>query len=184
MIDTDDNHEIARAAMRERSKTEGLVVDGVGGNCPVQGEGWIGGLPFFFRARHDSWSISISKTPDGDPIDVRFGKTPGWTRTRTWSCADLPDGDPGRNEDCDHIHCAGWMSNETAGALIEVAAQDFLSGVPSDEWCEPDTVTAVRELSAALSAGRLRIVEEPMGWFSLTHLECVPDSSDQEGDAQ
>ena len=39
------------------------------GQCPVQAEGKINGLPFYFRSRGASWSLSIAATPDGDPLD-------------------------------------------------------------------------------------------------------------------
>lgn len=35
-------------------------IDMIGGNCPVQAEGHIGGrTKFYFRARGDQWSMSI-----------------------------------------------------------------------------------------------------------------------------
>ena len=37
------------------------------GNCPVQAEGFIGGKPFYFRARGESWSLSIGDDPVGKP---------------------------------------------------------------------------------------------------------------------
>jgi hypothetical protein len=36
-----------------------LLIDYLGGNCPVQAEGTICGEPFYFRARGNSWSMSI-----------------------------------------------------------------------------------------------------------------------------
>jgi hypothetical protein len=42
---------------------------GPGGQCPVQAEGKINGLPFYFRSRGVSWSLSIAATPDGDPLE-------------------------------------------------------------------------------------------------------------------
>lgn len=39
------------------------------GQCPVQAEGKINGLPFYFRSRGASWSLSIASTPDGDPLE-------------------------------------------------------------------------------------------------------------------
>jgi hypothetical protein len=38
------------------------------GTCPVQAEGKINGLPFYFRSRGNNWSLSIAATPDGDPL--------------------------------------------------------------------------------------------------------------------
>ena len=40
----------------------------ISGNCPVQAEGKIGNLPFYFRARHDGWQFYIAAKPDGDPL--------------------------------------------------------------------------------------------------------------------
>jgi len=45
-----------------------LRVDSLGGLCPVQGYGTMGGLPFYFRARHDGWSLEVADTPGGDPL--------------------------------------------------------------------------------------------------------------------
>jgi hypothetical protein len=39
------------------------------GQCPVQAEGKINGLPFYFRSRGVSWSLSIATMPDGDSLD-------------------------------------------------------------------------------------------------------------------
>jgi len=39
------------------------------GQCPVQAEGKINGLPFYFRSRGASWSLSIASTPDRDPLE-------------------------------------------------------------------------------------------------------------------
>lgn len=52
---------------------------GPGGLCPVQAEGKINGLPFYFRSRGGSWSLSIAATPDGDPLeddDTYFHREP------------------------------------------------------------------------------------------------------------
>jgi len=39
------------------------------GTCPVQAEGKINGLPFYFRSRGRYWMLAIAKEPDGDPLD-------------------------------------------------------------------------------------------------------------------
>lgn len=46
-----------------------IYESGPSGNCPVQAEGTIDGFPFYFRARGGSWKLSITCTPDGNPID-------------------------------------------------------------------------------------------------------------------
>lgn len=37
----------------------GVDIMWIGGNCPVQAEGRIDGLPFYFRARGQKWTIAI-----------------------------------------------------------------------------------------------------------------------------
>jgi hypothetical protein len=44
-----------------------LVIETLGGMCPVQGEGTVDGFPFYFRARGASWSFSVADK-DGDPV--------------------------------------------------------------------------------------------------------------------
>lgn len=47
--------------------TEGLIVTYLGGACPTQAEGTMWGNPFYFRARHGYWDLTVT-VPDGDPI--------------------------------------------------------------------------------------------------------------------
>lgn len=46
-----------------------IVVKYIGGACPVQAEGTVDGIPFYFRARGNGWSLSIGV----DPIGVSCG---------------------------------------------------------------------------------------------------------------
>lgn len=48
------------------------------GFCPVQADGYINGLPFYFHARFDTWTFAISETPDIDPVQVAIGQAPGF----------------------------------------------------------------------------------------------------------
>lgn len=47
---------------------EGLNINYMGGACPTQSEGQIQGVPFYYRARHGSWYLSIGADPvmDGE----------------------------------------------------------------------------------------------------------------------
>ncbi|MCE6959618.1 hypothetical protein LAZ40_11220 [Cereibacter sphaeroides] len=40
----------------------GIVIDLLEGECPVQGEGLVDGVEFYFRARGARWSLSIGGT--------------------------------------------------------------------------------------------------------------------------
>lgn len=87
-----------------------LIINGVGGNCPVQGEGTIGGKEFYFRARGDRWSIGIG----GDVI-----LSPEWYYEEAYGT--WPD--------------AGWMSEAEARSFIAAASARYLAGDPSMEPC-------------------------------------------------
>jgi len=78
----------------------------VGGNCPVQAEGLVDGMPAYFRARHSSWRLSIAGTPDGDPVLISNNDGTAWTHGEQW-----PGGE----------HDAGWMNFGQASACIAKA---------------------------------------------------------------
>lgn len=110
---------------------EGVEPDaaGVWGFCPVQCDGWVDGLPFYFRARGEHWSINIAATPDGDAVGVgmplagewarykagditaeQIRREPGWTHVEEWP------GGP---------YAAGWMTNADAVRCITKAVALF-----------------------------------------------------------
>lgn len=66
----------------------------IGGNCPVQAEGTVGGQEFYFRARGDSWSIGIG----GDVV-----LDPEWGYEEDWG---------------DGPYDAGWMPQHVALQMI------------------------------------------------------------------
>jgi len=41
-----------------------LKIDWIGGNCPVQAEGWVGDKQLYFRARWDGWRVEIGGWDD------------------------------------------------------------------------------------------------------------------------
>jgi hypothetical protein len=42
------------------------------GTAPVQAHGTINGFSFYFRARWDEWTFSISEHSEIDPVDIQF----------------------------------------------------------------------------------------------------------------
>lgn len=38
-----------------------IIIDNIGGFCPVQAEGTIDGWPFYFRARGSAWSLDVAE---------------------------------------------------------------------------------------------------------------------------
>lgn len=75
----------------------GLVIESLGGNCPVQAEGTVDGIPFYFRSRGDEWSFGIGAEPVGGP-DWEYHQTYG-----IWPAA-------------------GWITEDEARAFIAQAA--------------------------------------------------------------
>lgn len=74
-----------------------VVIDYIGGNCPVQARGTIEGKPFYFRSRGDCWSLGIG----GDPVAC-----PEWEHEEDYGV--WPD--------------AGWITRDQAKAFIDKAA--------------------------------------------------------------
>ena len=87
----------------------------IGGYCPVQADGTIGGNPFYFRARHDYWTLTIAK-PGDDPVDacLLYGQQPSqaiYHHRQDYG----PEGQ----------HTAGYMSLQEARRFIRTCAAAF-----------------------------------------------------------
>ena len=80
----------------------GLQIDGIYGQCPVQADGTIDGLPFYFRARGDKWSFSVA------PVGIDPVVHADW-----FHHADYDEQGP---------FGAGWMSHDEARGFIQEAA--------------------------------------------------------------
>jgi len=52
--------------MIDKMAKNGVLVEWLSGLCPVQAQGWVDDKAFYFRARHDEWSISITKSEATD----------------------------------------------------------------------------------------------------------------------
>lgn len=78
-------------------------IERIGGLCPVQAEGTIGGKPFYFRARHQQWSLSIG----GADVIME----PEWHTSQPWGNGPFD---------------AGYMPVEDAAAIIEHQATIYL----------------------------------------------------------
>ena len=81
-----------------------VVIDQIGGNCPVQAEGHIAGKPFYFRARGEHWSMSIG----GEDVIMH----PQWYYEEDY---------PGDQ------YAAGWMTQEEARKFIDEAAAKYVA---------------------------------------------------------
>lgn len=84
-----------------------ISITSIGGLCPVQAEGTINGVPFYFRARHQHWLLAIGGE---DPVD-----DPEWEYEEHYS--DVPS-------------AAGYMTEDEARQFISAAAERFERGEP------------------------------------------------------
>jgi hypothetical protein len=84
---------------REGSGWKGRVI----GFCPVQGEGTVDGLTWYFRARHDAWSFDVWREPMQPSGDLPTTE-PIWSANAPY---DDGDGD------------ASWMPYSHAWQYIE-----------------------------------------------------------------
>lgn len=84
------------------------VIESLGGNCPVQAEGRIGGKThFYFRSRGARWEMCIG----GRDVVLR----PQWHYQEAYE--PWPE--------------AGWISEEQAREFIDKAIKLYWSGHPS-----------------------------------------------------
>jgi len=90
------------ASQRETTNPPEVIVDWLSGHCPVQSEGSIAGVPFYFRARGARWMFYVGTDPLSDT---------------SWSTG----GPYGEGYE------AGWMELDDARALIARAAGLWLA---------------------------------------------------------
>jgi hypothetical protein len=89
-----------------------LVILSLGGMTPVQGEGTIAGLPFYFRARGQRYTFSVASTPDGDPLEAWGGRDVAGYHVQH------PYGDS--------QFAAGFMDLDVAEGFIRQCAREYL----------------------------------------------------------
>ena len=83
-----------------------IVINHIGGKCPVQAEGLINGEPFYFRARWKRWQFGIGK----DPVGVILGRCEGFYRAAP------------------RAFNAGYMPLDEAINIIRKCAKEFTDG--------------------------------------------------------
>ena len=89
-------------------KTVNLKIESICGYAPVQGEGTVNGVPFYFRALGWRWEMGIGHDPVS--ICVYGGKAGGWYRSEPWG---------------ESTYSAGYMPMETAKEIITKCANEY-----------------------------------------------------------
>ncbi len=90
-----------------------LTITNLGGMTPVQGEGTIAGMPFYFRARGQRYTFSVASTPDGDPLEAWGGRdTAGYHVQHPYG---------------DEEFAAGFMDLDVAEGFIRECARAYMS---------------------------------------------------------
>ncbi len=75
----------------------------------------MAGHPFYFRARHEHWTFSLSEDPAVDPVDIdspEVGAAHGF----------YAEGEYGSEP-----FAASWMPHEEARSIIERCAAEYLA---------------------------------------------------------
>jgi hypothetical protein len=78
--------------------------------CPVQAEGTIEKFPFYFRARHRTWSFSVALDERRDAVDVQSSDQ-GFYREASYG---------------DDESSASYMPLSEARKIIERCTEEFL----------------------------------------------------------
>ena len=82
---------------------DGVELQSLGGNCPVQGLGTVDGLPFYFRARGEHWSFEVTHEGGDPPFTDAI-----WRTEREYDGGEF---------------AAGWMDRaEAVGFIAEAVA--------------------------------------------------------------
>lgn len=101
-----------------------LIVRGLGGNCPVEGEGTIHGFPFYLRLRATS-TLWIA-CPGQDPVDVGAGfhETKGWVVRLDGFAAEMMAASSVANPSTLHgTAYTGWFTSLAAMELLVKGAE-------------------------------------------------------------
>ena len=86
-----------------------LIIEAIGGWCPVQAEGTVNGIPFYFRARGARWKMCIGT----EPIDISLGWAKGWCKSEEFG---------------EGPYDAGYMALDIAEGIIVKCADEFMAG--------------------------------------------------------
>lgn len=85
-----------------------FILESIGGNCPVQGEGKYNGYDWYFRSRWDTWYLTIASKKGVDAL----------SDSEAFFYSELWGEEPGE---------AGWMPEEIAQECINKAFQVYLN---------------------------------------------------------
>lgn len=88
----------------------GVTMEQTCGACPVQYEGEVDGVPFYFRARGQRWSFGAGGESTEDACEIAMGWQDGFCRQESWG-SDMFD--------------AGWMDPAEAEAIIARCVAEF-----------------------------------------------------------
>lgn len=87
-----------------------IKIDYIGGVCPIQAEGTINGEQFYFRSRHQHWSLCIGKNPILGP----HSKLNKYYKKEKWG---------------EGLHSAGFMNIKDAKIIIKNTINDYLKSI-------------------------------------------------------
>lgn len=104
--------DVAMIAVSPLARVRNIHIERLWGHCPVQAFGTVNGMPFYFRARFNSWVFAVAASKHADPVQVAIGVEDGFCYERTYG----------------HGNDASFMSHVQARILIASTASYYLNG--------------------------------------------------------
>ena len=93
---------------------EKLIIECIGGSCPVQASGTIDGKEFYFRSRGQGWSFAVAANAGIDPVDINATSEQGFYLEESYG---------------EGLYDAGFMPVEEAKEIINRCVEKFKNSV-------------------------------------------------------
>ncbi len=87
-----------------------IIIESIGGSCPVQASGTIDGKEFYFWSRYQSWSFAVATKAGIDPVDINETSDQGFYLEESYG---------------EGPYDAGYMPIEEAKEIIHRCVEQF-----------------------------------------------------------
>lgn len=87
-----------------------LIIESIGGSCPVQASGTIDGKEFFFWSRYQVWTFAVAVDAGIDPVDINETSDQGFYLEESYG---------------EGPYDAGYMPIEEAKEIIHRCVEEF-----------------------------------------------------------
>jgi hypothetical protein len=88
-----------------------IIIESIGGSCPVQASGTIDGKEFYFRSRGQGWSFAVAANVGIDPVDINATSEQGYYLEESYG---------------ESLYDAGYMPEQEAKEIITRCVEKWL----------------------------------------------------------